>query len=1013
MPFSKAYCFYSGQKIMPDSASQGKLREIGPKPFSLETLLTFWVLAIMLPAAAIFCLLNYADFSKAEARNMQIIDTMLATYDQIQKACNPVEFFEAQIKQAEAAVGLPERNSNFRLDQHNLQAIPESLHHMFCSRKSFDLLLLITSEKDLGSTRVFTDPVKAPDYAKPGLRAARELQKEYRSQYIQGLPEKRNAASKKILQSFLTSIFGTYLDPVHADEDFALGFSDKRGINRFLTSRRLICAPDGSPIFSYIALFRESDNSLAQSFAVASSELASTGFSFRLKMSQARPFPFVFAERDGRLTLNGPVNFNCLISGNMQERDIATSLINRGIMAHTPAIYPHIEITAGKLLVNKDIDAVKPGFVIFIFLCFSLLMLKSFHQQGNLKVSIRARLFISVLLAMALPAAMFIFYSHRHLKRNFSQRQNQMGEYLKNHLKQLGFSVKSADQAQTEKLLHFVDHMRQIVFDEKAPELQNLLEDSLGKTVQGASLIRSDGLIIEQMAYDLNAEGKMESNINFVRDFTYAMAIKIFKLMGLNFGGFQKQLQSTSRGKKLLGIAEMVSVIDVNNFCNYEGNAQVSKQDFGNFRLQNYKFLPPASGGEKHGAILMLLQDIREIAHIIIDEFAGKWTFFRHDSSEGFVETSIISCYNSACSSPDFGKVWPPQKKLTSLEMGVIHKLTQGLNEAEMQIIGEDGVPILLSGRKISGYPLIALAQCRMETLARQKSQTIAIIGGNFLYVLMLLIILVSILSALFTPPIDRLLDAATLTGEGNLVEISNDFNNELSLLTNEFNTMNSQIKERERLERFISAGATQAIVSESLGLKEMQSQRVNCTIVFIHIKDFGRLNTSLSPEELFQLLNLYFPFAEDFIVAEGGQIDKYIGDAIMAVFASDTGLDILAAERACKSVRKIQMQLSALNQVLLENNLPKIEIGIGVSSGEVISGRIGSTHGRLDYTVIGDRVNLAARLEAASHSMVGNHILIDEATWASVKEHLACCFHGEIKIKGKAQPVKTYEIIA
>ncbi len=999
--------------MMSDSASQAKLREIGPKQFSLEILLSFWVMAIMLPAAAIFCLLNYADFSKAESRKMQLTDAMLNTYDQLQKACSQVEYFEAQIKQAEAAVGLPERNSNFRLDRQNLRAIPESLHRLFSSRKNFDLLLLITSEKDLGSTRVFTDPVRAPDYAKPGLRAARELQREYRSQYIEGLPEKRDAASKKILQSFMTSIFGTYMDPVHADEDFAMGFSDKRTINRFLTSRRLICAPDGKPLFSYIALFRESDNSFAHSFALASSEMASTGFSFRLKMSQARPFPFVFDEKDGCLTLNGPVNFDCLIAGNIQQRDIATGLINKGIMAHTPAIYPHIEITAGKQLLNKGAEAVKPGFIIFIFLCFSLLMLKSFHQQGNLKVSIRARLFISVLLAMALPAAMFFFYSHRHLNRNFSQRQSQMSQHLKNYLKQLEFSVRSADQAQTEKLQHFVDNMRQIAFEKKEPELQHQLESSLGKTVQGASLIRSDGLILEQLSYGLTTAGKLESNISFVRDFTYAMIIKIFKLMNLKFEGFQKELQKTSRGKKLLGIAEMISVIDVNNFCNYEGNAKVSKQDFGNFRLQNYKFLPPPSGGDKHGAILMLLQDIREIAHIIIDEFARQWTFFRHEASEGVIETSIISCYNSECISPDFGKVWPPQKKLTGLEMDVIHKLTQGLNEAGMQTIGEDGVPLMLSGRKISGYPLIALAQCRMEKLARQKSNMIAIIGGNFLYVLMLLIILVSILSALFTPPIDRLLDAAVLTGEGNLVEISNDFNNELSLLTNEFNIMNSQIRERERLERFISAGAAQAIVSESLGLKEMQSQHVNCTIVFIHIKDFGGLNTSLSPEELFQLLNLYFPFAEDFIVAEGGQIDKYIGDAIMAVFAFDQELETPAPERACESVKKIKTHLSALNHVLVENNLPEIEIGIGVSSGEVISGRIGSTQGRLDYTVIGDRVNLAARLEAASHSVVGTHILIDEATWSSVKEHLVCCFHGEIKIKGKAQPVKTYEIIA
>lgn len=103
---------------------------------------------------------------------------------------------------------------------------------------------------------------------------------------------------------------------------------------------------------------------------------------------------------------------------------------------------------------------------------------------------------------------------------------------------------------------------------------------------------------------------------------------------------------------------------------------------------------------------------------------------------------------------------------------------------------------------------------------------------------------------------------------------------------------------------------------------------------------------------------------------------------------------------------------MPAFNNRLRENSLPELEFGAGISTGEVISGRIGSYSGRLDFTVIGDHVNLAARLESMSHFDESSHILIDTATCEAVSHICKTLSHGEIKVKGKSLPVKTYEII-
>jgi len=143
--------------------------------------------------------------------------------------------------------------------------------------------------------------------------------------------------------------------------------------------------------------------------------------------------------------------------------------------------------------------------------------------------------------------------------------------------------------------------------------------------------------------------------------------------------------------------------------------------------------------------------------------------------------------------------------------------------------------------------------------------------------------------------------------------------------------------------------------------------------------------------------------------MSEEGVVDKYIGDAIMAVF----GAPVPKPNDAVHAVRaavKMSEALAVLNERLTERGLAPLGTGIGIHTGDVVAGNIGSER-RMEYTVIGDAVNLASRLETATKEL-GVHILISEDTYELTKDHIEARPVKEIHVKGRAKPVMTYEVL-
>jgi adenylate cyclase len=189
----------------------------------------------------------------------------------------------------------------------------------------------------------------------------------------------------------------------------------------------------------------------------------------------------------------------------------------------------------------------------------------------------------------------------------------------------------------------------------------------------------------------------------------------------------------------------------------------------------------------------------------------------------------------------------------------------------------------------------------------------------------------------------------------------------------------------------------------------KLGGEKKNLTVMFSDIRGFTTISEKLSPQQLVQLLNEYLTAMTDIVFKYDGLLDKYIGDAIMAVWG-DAVEQPDHALRGCRTALDMMRALSALQEKWQREGWPHVDIGIGLNSGDMVVGNMGSDM-RFDYTVMGDNVNLSSRLEGINKEY-GTHIVISEFTYERVKEILFCRELDSVRVKGKKLPVKIYELI-
>ncbi len=214
-----------------------------------------------------------------------------------------------------------------------------------------------------------------------------------------------------------------------------------------------------------------------------------------------------------------------------------------------------------------------------------------------------------------------------------------------------------------------------------------------------------------------------------------------------------------------------------------------------------------------------------------------------------------------------------------------------------------------------------------------------------------------------------------------------------------------SQVIKRQALERFHSPSVVEKILANPDEV-HLGGENQTVTILFSDIRGFTRMSEHMEPHSVVELLNEYFSEMTDIIFDSGGTLDKYLGDGIMALYGAPIPKPDDAL-RATRTAMEMQRALAALNRDWESRGQPPLRMGVGVNTGPVTAGYIGSSK-RLDYTVIGDAVNLASRL--CSNAPAGQ-ILVSESTYLQLDGSIPAQRLEPIRVKGKEEPVELYEV--
>ncbi|GBD26293.1 Adenylate cyclase 2 [bacterium HR30] len=215
--------------------------------------------------------------------------------------------------------------------------------------------------------------------------------------------------------------------------------------------------------------------------------------------------------------------------------------------------------------------------------------------------------------------------------------------------------------------------------------------------------------------------------------------------------------------------------------------------------------------------------------------------------------------------------------------------------------------------------------------------------------------------------------------------------------------------KIRRALELYLSPAAA-ALVSEHPERLKLGGEKVDCTVLFSDVKNFTTLCEQLPAEVLVEFLNSYLGAMTEVVFAHGGMLDKYMGDGIMAVWGVPLVPRSDHAVAACRAALAMQNRLQQLLPEWRAKGWPELEIRIGINSGSVVFGNMGSAE-HLSLTVVGDNVNLAARLEGLN-KVYGTSILLAEATARALPESFWVREIDTVRVKGREQPVRVFELL-
>ena len=268
------------------------------------------------------------------------------------------------------------------------------------------------------------------------------------------------------------------------------------------------------------------------------------------------------------------------------------------------------------------------------------------------------------------------------------------------------------------------------------------------------------------------------------------------------------------------------------------------------------------------------------------------------------------------------------------------------------------------------------------------------------------------LLSTHVSRPLAALHGAAGRIGRGDLhASAGIPPGDEFGEVSRALDEMTRGLRERETVKSAFARYVSQQVMDSVLAsgsAPEIKGGRRRITVLFCDIRGFSTMSENMRPEDVVQILNEYFERMVDVVFRNQGTLDKFLGDGLMVIFGAPAD-DPYQEEHALRTAVEMQRELGLLcEKWRLEGRAP-VRIGIGIHSGASVVGNVGSSR-RMEYTAIGDTVNIASRLESATKEL-GAEILISETTYAALRGGLEAAPRGAIHVKGRTEPVQVFAV--
>lgn len=355
-----------------------------------------------------------------------------------------------------------------------------------------------------------------------------------------------------------------------------------------------------------------------------------------------------------------------------------------------------------------------------------------------------------------------------------------------------------------------------------------------------------------------------------------------------------------------------------------------------------------------------------------------------------------------------------PSAVMTATNVAGPHLLQNRLWSLGADEFNEAVGPLLVRGQPTGWAIAVALPRALVTSGARVSPEQLAVAAA---LAVLAVIALGVVVARIIAVPVFELVNASTRVAKGELdVNVREQAQDELGLLSRQFNHMVSQLRQREKMRDLFGR-----MVSEEVREALLQGHQVQLggelkivSVLFTDIRQFTTFSESHSPQEVVGMLNSYFSIVNGAVHEAGGMINKFVGDGAMAIFGAPVTLSPgETARRALRAALSIRIRITESNASRVQAGLEPINIGIGINTGEVITGNIGAQD-RFEYTVIGDTVNVAARMQSLASEFTDSNIFITEATYKTFteQERLLVADRGTVALKGRTELVHVYNVI-